>query len=390
MSPSGDVLVRETLERPGQDAHRCRPAGRRAVADARTGPGSPISTINPNEDRSISGSRMSTGLGPATPRRPIRRARRDGMVAVRRCPRGRRDPDHGDPVHRPRPRPTGAGSRRLDVGMPAALTPSGALPTAHRSLHRQPEQGRRPAFVRRSERRDDVTPLDLDSGVSTIDRSRSQSRRQPRHVLLADRRSRRAARARACKSTSSTFDADGTVLGDRILPHRDADADYDPSFLPDGRLVFWRNHAGSYCPPGRVGRPTSMPRRSISVAAGAPMGAVADVEVMASPDGRQLLLVRRCLSVRAVPRPRDRQGRRHHVHDRRLVVTGSGSPRGPDDACQPSASHRWGLDRSRSRPHSSQKASHSARGAPSQRSSSASVWRIGTPSSTVRSRARSR
>ena len=57
---------------------------------------------------------------------------------------------------------------------------------------------------------------------------------------------------------------------------------------------------------------------------------------------------------------------------------------------QPSSSQRCGLVRSRSRPHSSQNASHSARGAPSQRSSSGSCWRIGTPSSTDRSRARSR
>ena len=42
-----------------------------------------------------------------------------------------------------------------------------------------------------------------------------------------------------------------------------------------------------------------------------------------------------------------------------------------------SSSQRWGLAASRGRPHSSQKASHSARGAPSQRSSSGSVWRIG-------------
>jgi len=38
-----------------------------------------------------------------------------------------------------------------------------------------------------------------------------------------------------------------------------------------------------------------------------------------------------------------------------------------------SASQRWGLDRSRSRPHSSQNASQTARGAPSQRSSAGSV-----------------
>ena len=63
---------------------------------------------------------------------------------------------------------------------------------------------------------------------------------------------------------------------------------------------------------------------------------------------------------------------------------------GPLGRLSLSSSQRWGLDRSRSRPHSSQNASHSARGAPSQRSSSGSVWRIGTPSATDRSRARSR
>jgi len=66
------------------------------------------------------------------------------------------------------------------------------------------------------------------------------------------------------------------------------------------------------------------------------------------------------------------------------------SPRDDAGIAQGSVSQRWGLDRNRSRPHSSQNPSHSARGAPSQRSSAASVWRIWTPSSAVRSRARSR
>jgi len=92
-------------------------------------------------------------------------------------------------------------------------------------------------------------------------------------------------------------------------------------------------------------------------------------------------------------RPGDRDPRRsgERVADVPLprAATSTGSERREPTEAQ-SASQRWGLDARRARPHSSQNASHSARGAPSQRSSSGRVWRMGTPSSTVRNSARSR
>lgn len=278
----GDVLARETLNGP---ARTLIDVDLPVVGPWPTPDGTRFSylTINPNKTldiwvANIDGTGGQKIAGPYVAPDAMEWSPSGDVLAVGETP------TTGDP-YIDLVRTDGSGITRLDVGMPAAL-PQWRAPDGARLFIVSPSRaGALLSFVDPND--GSVTPLDLDPRLEIIDPVLSPDGN--RVTFFSPIVGAPGLQGAGLQVHVVDLRPDGTVLADRILPHRDTDADYDASFLPDGRLVFWRNHAGSYSLQVASADDLDAPAIDLRCCRGTDGGS-ADVKVMASPDGRQLLL----------------------------------------------------------------------------------------------------
>ena len=162
--------------------------------------------------------------------------------------------------------------------------------------------------------------------------------------------------------------ATGAVTADRKLEfERSADDELNASWLPRGDGIVFETLEGIDHRLMVAGLAPGSTARDLGLKDTEALGYVL------SPDGRQVIASTKVGGNDRQISVTDLETLHTTVIPAR-ATTGRGSvpPRDLNDSAlgsaQPSASQRWGLDRRRSRPHSSQNASHSGLGTPSQRS----------------------
>jgi hypothetical protein len=144
----------------------------------------------------------------------------------------------------------GSATTTLDVGIPATL-PQWRAPDGAQIVFRSPNGSDTGLFVVDRDGRS-ATKLDLDPDVAPgalVDDSYfdSPSLSPAGNTLTFSSpvgAGELATQGQGLQVHVVDLAPDGTVLQDRTLPHASGVADYYPTFLPDGRILFWRNQPG--------------------------------------------------------------------------------------------------------------------------------------------------
>jgi Tol biopolymer transport system component len=235
----GDILVRDTID---GDARTLIDVDRPVVGPWPSLDGTRISFIPINPDgtldvwvANIDGSGSHRVAGPYDDPGSMEWSPSGDILAIGETPK------QGDPYVE-LARTDGGGVTRLDLGMAASL-PQWRAPDGAQLLISSWDGIRQRAYWV-----DPVsgtaTPLAIDPRYSAQGPSLSPDGRRLTFYSPVDD----AAGPQGGGLQVHVVDlaSDGSVVADRILPHRSGDADFDPIFLPDGeRILFWRDDGPS-------------------------------------------------------------------------------------------------------------------------------------------------